>query len=76
MESDPKSAPNAADGLRALAQPVAAPLTRAAIFPGRDSKTGLRELHDRAVILRRPRRADSGGGVLAISKLAFPASWG
>jgi putative iron-dependent peroxidase len=32
MEPDPKSTRNAAEGLRALAQPVAAPLTRAAIF--------------------------------------------
>ena len=32
MEPDPKSARDAAPGLRALAQPVAAPLTRAAIF--------------------------------------------
>jgi len=32
MEPDPHSARNRADGLRALAQPVAAPLSRAAIF--------------------------------------------
>ena len=32
MESDSKSPRSGADGLRALAQPVAAPLTRAAIF--------------------------------------------
>jgi putative iron-dependent peroxidase len=48
MESDPKSARKAADGLRALAQPVAAPLTRAAIFlvvtlkPGSESCTTVR----------------------------------
>jgi putative iron-dependent peroxidase len=32
MEPDPKSAGDAAQGVRALAQPIAAPLTRAAIF--------------------------------------------
>ena len=32
MENDPMSAPLAASSLLALAQPVAAPLTRAAIF--------------------------------------------
>src|SRR6202167_1321509 len=32
MQPDPKSAGNATEGLRALAQPLAAPLTRAAIF--------------------------------------------
>src|SRR5579863_9932417 len=48
MESDPKSALNAADGVRALAQPVAAPLTRAAIFlvvtlkPGSESRSVVR----------------------------------
>ena len=48
MESDPKSARNAADGLSALAQPVAAPLTRAAIFlvvtlkPGSETRTTVR----------------------------------
>src|ERR1039458_4286737 len=48
MESDLKSSPYAADGVRALAQPVAAPLTRAAIFlvvtlkPGSESCTTVR----------------------------------
>jgi len=48
MESDPKNARHAADGLRALAQPVAAPLTRAAIFlvvtlkPGSESRATVR----------------------------------
>ena len=47
MEPDPKSA-GAAEGLRALAQPVAAPLTRAAIFlvvtlrPGSESRAIVR----------------------------------
>ena len=48
MESDPKTTPDGADRLRALAQPVAAPLTRAAIFlvvtlkPGSESCTSVR----------------------------------
>ncbi|MFZ3214827.1 MAG: Dyp-type peroxidase [Candidatus Acidiferrales bacterium] len=48
MDPDPKSAGNAAAGLRALAQPVAAPLTRAAIFlmvtlkPGPESRATVR----------------------------------
>ena len=59
MESDPKSAPKAADGLRALAQPVAAPLTRAAIFlvvtlnPGPETRAILRSFcGDLAALLR------------------------
>jgi porphyrinogen peroxidase len=50
MEPHLNSAPNAADGLRALAQPVAAPLTRAAIFlvvtlkPGSESRATVRSL--------------------------------
>jgi putative iron-dependent peroxidase len=48
MKSDPKSAHDVADVVRALAQPVAAPLTRAAIFlvvtlkPGSESCTTVR----------------------------------
>jgi porphyrinogen peroxidase len=48
MEPDPKIAPSAAGGLHALAQPVAAPLTRAAIFlvvtlkPGSESRATVR----------------------------------
>jgi len=48
MEPDPKSIRSRADSLRALAQPVAAPLTRAAIFlvvtlkPDSESRTILR----------------------------------
>jgi porphyrinogen peroxidase len=48
MEPDPKSAPYEADGLRALAQPVVAPLSRAAIFlvvtlnPGSENRTTVR----------------------------------
>ena len=40
MEPDPKIARNAAEGLRTLAQPVAAPLTRAAIFLVATLKSG------------------------------------
>jgi porphyrinogen peroxidase len=48
MEPDPKSARTAPEGLRSLAQPVASPLTRAAIFlvmtlnPGADSREAIR----------------------------------
>jgi deferrochelatase/peroxidase EfeB len=48
MESDSKSARKSADGLRALAQPVAAPLSRTAIFlvvtlkPGFESRATVR----------------------------------
>jgi putative iron-dependent peroxidase len=48
MEPDPKKARNASEGLRALAQPVAALLTRAAIFlvvtlkPGSESRMTVR----------------------------------
>jgi putative iron-dependent peroxidase len=48
MEPDPKNARNAAAGLRTLAQPVAAPLSRAAIFlvvtlkPGSESRATVR----------------------------------
>jgi putative iron-dependent peroxidase len=48
MEPDPKSANNVAQGVRALAQPIASPLTRAAIFlvmtlkPGADNRATVR----------------------------------
>ena len=63
MESDPNSAPEAAGGLRAVAQPVAAPLTRAAIFLVVTLKPGSEQSHDRSVVLRRPRRAVARGGI-------------
>jgi putative iron-dependent peroxidase len=50
MEPDPKSANDAGQGVRALAQPIAAPLTRAAIFlvmtvkPGADNCAKVRSL--------------------------------
>src|SRR5271155_5268564 len=59
MNPDPKSVRNAAEGLRALAQPVSAPLTRAAIFlvvalkPGPESRATVRSLcGDLAALLR------------------------
>src|SRR3984885_15998608 len=59
MESDPKSAHNAADGLSVLSQPVSAPLTRAAIFlvvnlkPGLENRTIVRSLcGDLSALLR------------------------
>jgi putative iron-dependent peroxidase len=59
MKSSPTSAPQAAHGLRALAQPVAAPLTRAAIFlvvtlnPGSESRTAVRSFcGDLGAVLR------------------------
>src|SRR5580698_3068506 len=48
MQSDPKKADDAAEGLKTLAQPVSAPLSRAAIFlvvtlkPGTDSRATVR----------------------------------
>jgi putative iron-dependent peroxidase len=59
MEPDPKTAGNATEGLRALAQPVAAPLTRAAIFlvvtlkPGSEVRSVVRSFcADLSAILR------------------------
>ena len=59
MELDPKKARNAAEGVRALAQPVAALLTRAAIFlvvtlkPGSESRATVRSFcGDLSAILR------------------------
>jgi putative iron-dependent peroxidase len=59
MESQSKSAPGAAGGLRAVPQPVSAPLTRAAIFlivtinPGADHRATLRTFcGDLAALLR------------------------
>jgi putative iron-dependent peroxidase len=59
MKSDPISAPETAGGMRGIAQPVAAPLTRAAIFlvatlnPGLDNRTTLRSFcGDLAALLR------------------------
>jgi putative iron-dependent peroxidase len=73
MESDPKSAGNAAEGLRALAQPGAAPLTRAAIFlvvtlkPGSDVRSTVRSFcADLSAILRAVETRDLEGALSCI----------
>ena len=61
MNSDPMSAPEVESSPRAVAQPVAAPLTRAAIFlvvtlnPGFDNRAALRSF---CGDLAAPQRAD------------------
>ena len=50
MDSDPKSAPKVA---RALAQPIVAPLSRAAIFPGCNTEAGGRCSRHPALVLWR-----------------------
>src|SRR5271157_1575059 len=59
MASDPITSPETADATRGIAQPIAAPLTRAAIFlvvtlnPGPDNRTTLRSFcGDLAALLR------------------------
>jgi len=59
MEFDPMTAPEAVDGVRSVAQPVAAPLTRAAIFlvvtvnPGPENRLTLRSFcRDLAALIR------------------------
>src|SRR5271167_4699579 len=73
MESDPISAPEAAGGMRGLAQPVAAPLTRAAIFlvatlnPGLDNRTSVRSFcGDLAALLRAVEFRDVEGGLSCV----------
>ena len=73
MESDPMSAPEAASGLPVLAQPVAAPLSRAAIFlvatlnPGIDSRATLRSFcGDLAALLRAVEFRDLEGGLSCV----------
>jgi len=73
MESDPKNARNVADGLRALAQPVAAPLTRAAIFlvatlnPGPENRATVRSFcGDLAALLRAVEFRDLEGGLSCV----------
>src|ERR1700683_324706 len=74
MKGDPMSAPEVGRGWRAVAQPVAAPLTRAAIFlvatlnPGFDNRASLRSFcGDLAALLRAVGFRDLEG--------PFPASW-
>jgi porphyrinogen peroxidase len=80
MKSNPKSAPNAADGLHALAQPVAAPLTRAAIFlvvtlkPGLESRTTVRSFcGDLAAVLRAVETRDLEAGLSCIMGIGSEA---
>jgi porphyrinogen peroxidase len=73
MESQSKSAPGAAGGLRAVPQPVSAPLTRAAIFlivtinPGADHRATLRSFcGDLAALLRAVEFRDLEGGLSCV----------
>jgi putative iron-dependent peroxidase len=73
MESDPKTAPKAARGSRAVSQPVAAPLTRAAIFlivtvnPGSDNRAILRSFcGDLSALLRAVEFRDLEGGLSCV----------
>jgi porphyrinogen peroxidase len=73
MQPDPKSASNAAAGSPAVAQPVAAPLTRAAIFlvvtlkPGSESRTAVRALcGDLAALFRAVEFRDLEGALSCV----------
>jgi porphyrinogen peroxidase len=73
MNFDPMSAPEARRGLRAVPQPVAAPLTRAAIFlvanvnPGPGNGTSLRSFcGDLAALLRAVEFRDLEGGLSCV----------
>src|SRR5580692_3204277 len=73
MNPDPISTPEAVRGLRAVAQPVAAPLTRAAIFlvatvnPGADNRATLRSFcGDLAALLRAVEFRDLEGGLSCV----------
>ncbi|MFZ0911153.1 MAG: Dyp-type peroxidase [Candidatus Acidiferrales bacterium] len=80
MEPNPKSAGNAADGLRALAQPVAAPLTRAAIFlvvtlkPGPESRATVRSFcGELSAIIRAVETRDLEGALSCIMGIGSEA---
>ena len=73
MKPDPMSTPEAGNGLRGIAQPVAAPLTRAAIFlvvtvrPGVDNRATLRSFcGDLAPLLRAVGFRDPEGGLSCV----------
>src|SRR3984957_12717589 len=73
MESDPMNSPNQASGIVGFAQPVAAPLTRAAIFlvvtlkPGFESRATLRSLcGDLAALVRAVEFRDLEGGLSCV----------
>jgi porphyrinogen peroxidase len=80
MNSDPISAPEAAGSLRAVAQPVAAPLTRAAIFlvatlnPGLDNRATVRSFcGDLATLLRAVDFRDLEGGLSCVMGIGSDA---
>jgi putative iron-dependent peroxidase len=73
MEPDPKTPRSVADGLRALAQPVAAPLSRAAIFlvvtvkPGSENRAVVRSFcADLSAIIRAVEMRDLEAGLSCI----------
>jgi len=73
MKPDPMSAPEAASGLPALAQPVAAPLTRAAIFlvatlnPGNENRATVRSFcGDLSALFRAVEFRDLEGGLSCV----------
>jgi len=73
MEQDPVSAPEAASGARGVAQPVAAPLTRAAIFlvatlnPGLENRAAVRSFcGDLAALLRAVEFRDLEAGLSCV----------
>jgi porphyrinogen peroxidase len=80
MKPDPKNTRDASEGLRALAQPVAAPLTRAAIFlvltlkPGSTSRASVRSLcGDLAGLLRAVDFRDLEGGLSCVMGIGSDA---
>jgi len=73
MQSDPKKADDAAEGLKTLAQPVSAPLSRAAIFlvvtlkPGSDSRGTVRSFcADLSAVVRAVEMRDLEAGLSCI----------
>jgi porphyrinogen peroxidase len=80
MESDPMSAPQGASGAPALAQAVAAPLTRASIFlvaalnPGFDNRATLRSFcGDLAALVRAVETRDLEGGLSCVMGIGSDA---
>src|SRR5277367_2008214 len=80
MKPDPMSAPEAVRGLRAVSQPVAAPLTRAAIFlvatlnPGFDNRATLRSFcGDLAALFRAVDFRDLEGALSCVMGLGSDA---
>src|SRR5271169_3932038 len=80
MKPDPISAPEAGGGLRAVAQPVAAPLTRAAIFlvatinPGFDNRATLRSFcGDLTALFRAVEFRDLEAGLSCVMGFGFDA---